>query len=203
MVGSGARPSGTSGERGARTREVGMRNSALAVASASLVLGVATLCAAPAFAGEAGLESRLARVEQQLAQQGAPSARETQSAVDAYLASSTGDASLVGGCGSAGYDGGFWIRGGSFLLKINLTIQARYEWFDWDDDADEPRPGGDLSGWSLPRVTLKFSGDATCDIHYYAEFEFGHHGFAGKHKSGPVSYTHLRAHETPEHLVCR
>src|SRR5678816_4385424 len=22
-------------------------------------------------------------------------------------------------------------------------------------------------------------------------------------KAGPVSYTHLRAHETPEHLVCR
>ena len=22
-------------------------------------------------------------------------------------------------------------------------------------------------------------------------------------KLGPVSYTHLRAHETPEHLVCR
>ena len=22
-------------------------------------------------------------------------------------------------------------------------------------------------------------------------------------KRGPVSYTHLRAHETPEHLVCR
>ena len=51
----------------------------------------------------------------------APSAREIQSAVDAYLAPSKSDASLVGGPGQAGYDGGFWIRGGSFLLKINLT----------------------------------------------------------------------------------
>ena len=87
-----------------------------------------------------------------------------------------GEVLEIGGCGSAGYDGGFWIRGGSFLLKINLTIQTRWEGFDWDDSADEPSPGGDLSGYSLPRVTLKFSGDATCDIHYYAEFEFGHHG---------------------------
>src|SRR5678815_770534 len=26
---------------------------------------------------------------------------------------------------------------------------------------------------------------------------------SGSWESGPVSYTHLRAHETPEHLVCR
>ncbi|MCC7139707.1 MAG: hypothetical protein IT460_14885, partial [Planctomycetes bacterium] len=31
-------------------------------------------------------------------------------------------------------------------------------------------------GFSLPRATLKFSGDATCDVHYYAELEFGHAG---------------------------
>ncbi|MBL9085948.1 MAG: hypothetical protein JNM10_02295, partial [Planctomycetia bacterium] len=43
------------------------------------------------------------------------SSREVQSAVDAYLASSKADAGLVGGAGQAGYDGGFWIRGGSFL----------------------------------------------------------------------------------------
>ncbi|MFO0931268.1 MAG: porin [Planctomycetota bacterium] len=104
------------------------------------------------------------------------SSREVQSAVDAYLASSKADASLVGGAGQAGYDGGFWIRGGSFLLKINLTLQARWEGFDWDDSSREPSPGGDLSGFSLPRATLKFSGDATCDVHYYAELEFGHAG---------------------------
>ncbi|MCC7483312.1 MAG: hypothetical protein IT541_17500, partial [Hyphomicrobiales bacterium] len=78
--------------------------------------------------------------------------------------------------GSAGYDGGFWIRGGSFLMKINLTLQTRWEWFDWDDTEWEPSPGGDLSGFSLPRAVLKFSGDATCDVHYYAELEFGHEG---------------------------
>jgi hypothetical protein len=104
------------------------------------------------------------------------SAREVQSAVDAYLASANGDATLVGGAGSAGYDGGFWIRGGSFLLKINVTLQARYEYFDWDDRDAEPDPGGDLSGFSLPRVTLKFSGQATCDVTYYVELEFGDHG---------------------------
>jgi hypothetical protein len=106
----------------------------------------------------------------------APSAREVQSSVDAYLATSKPDASLVGGPGQAGYDGGFWIRGGSFLLKINLTLQTRWEGFDWNDSPAEPTPGGDLSGFSLPRATLKFSGDATCSMHYYAELEFGHVG---------------------------
>jgi hypothetical protein len=150
--------------------------------SLTAALGAAAIVAvfaAPALAADASdLDARLARVEQQLAQQSAPSARETQSAVDAYLASAQADASLVAGPGSAGYDGGFWIRGGSFLLKINLTIQARYEWWDWDDNAQEvfSSSNGDLSGYSLPRVTLRLSGDATCDIHYYAQFEFGQHG---------------------------
>ena len=121
------------------------------------IAAVGVLSAAPAFAEDA-------------------SSREIRSAVDAYVAPATADATLVGGPGTAGYDGGFWIRGGSFLLKINLTIQTRWEGFDWDDAAFEPRPGGDLSGFSLPRVTLKFSGDATCDVHYYAELEFGHAG---------------------------
>ena len=52
----------------------------------------------------------------------ATSSREVQSAVDAYLATTKADTSLVGGAGQAGYDGGFWIRGGSFLMKINLTL---------------------------------------------------------------------------------
>src|SRR6187200_3372519 len=131
--------------------------------------------AAPARA-DGSLEQRMTAVEQQLASSSAPSSREIQSSVDAYLASAKADATLVGGPGSAGYDGGFWIRGGSFLLKTNLTLQARYEYFDWDDRDVEPRPGGDLSGFSLPRATVKFSGDATCDIHYYLELEFGHPG---------------------------
>ena len=61
-----------------------------------------------------------------------PSARDIQAAVDSYLASSDQDANLVGGPGSAGYDQGFWIKGGDFSLKINLTLQARYEAFLFD-----------------------------------------------------------------------
>ena len=149
-----------------------MRHSFTAAAAA-----VAIFCAAPAFAeGDSSLEARVARVEQRLADPCQASAREIQSSVDAYLSTARSDASLVGGCGSAGYDGGFWIRGGSFLLKINLTIQTRYESWNWDTEVVEAHPGGDLSGFSLPRVTLKFSGDATCSCHYYAELEFGHHG---------------------------
>jgi len=134
------------------------------------------LASASAFADGGSLEARLAQVEQRLSASAAPSAREIQSSVDAYLASAQADATLVGGAGSAGYDGGFWIRGGSFLMKTNLTLQTRYEYFDWDERCAEAQPGGDLSGFSLPRVTLKLSGDATCDVHYYAELEFGHSG---------------------------
>ena len=142
------------------------------------VAGVAALgcgLAAPAIA-DGTCEGGMCALPAVSAAPAAPSAREIQSAVDAYLAPSKSDATLVGGPGQAGYDGGFWIRGGSFLLKINLTIQTRFEYFDWDDTDDEPAPGGDLSGFSLPRVTLKLSGDVTCDIHYYAELEFGHVG---------------------------
>jgi hypothetical protein len=142
------------------------------------VAGVAALgcgLAAPAIADDT-CEGGMCALPAVCTASAAPSAREIQSAVDAYLAPSKSDASLVGGPGQAGYDGGFWIRGGSFLLKINLTIQTRFEYFDWDESETEPSPGGDLSGFSLPRLTLKLSGDVLCDMHYYAELEFGHHG---------------------------
>src|SRR5437867_2434598 len=104
-----------------------------------IVIGVAVATvawAAPAFAQEApALEARVAQVEGRLAQ---ASAREIQSSVDAYLGAARPDASLVGGPGSAGYDGGFWVRGGSFLLRISLTLQARWEAFNWDKEAEEP-----------------------------------------------------------------
>ncbi len=150
-----------------------MRCLAWTVAAAGLLAFVA----APALANDAD-----------------PSVRDIQAAVDAYLtATSRQDATLVGGPGSAGYDGGFWIRGGETLLRINLTLQARYEWFDFDQEEDEdeeerlaefvepgeiPWPGGDLSGFSMPRTTLKVSGEAGCRLRYYAELEFGDPGWS-------------------------
>ena len=153
-----------------------MRHIAIAVA----VLGVLALAAVPALAGENY------------------TSRDIEAAVDNYLASAQRDASLVGGQGSAGYDSGFWIRGGDFTLRINLTLQARYEYFKFDSDEQVNRvvpgnfgdvnvpqgallqdfdwPGGDLSGFSLPRAILKFSGTAPCNIRYYVEMDFGHHG---------------------------
>ncbi len=101
--------------------------------------------------------------------------RDIDSAVDTYLSSAQTDAALVGGPGSAGYDAGFWIRGGDFSLRINLTLQARYEYYDYEDD-NEPRPGGDLSGFSLPRAVLTFSGTAACNFGYYVALDFGHFG---------------------------
>jgi hypothetical protein len=110
--------------------------------------------------------------------------RDIQGAVDGYLAGQTADAALVGGPGSAGYDSGFWIRGGDFSLKINLTLQARYEAFDWDDvergdviiGGPSTSGAGDLSGFSLPRAIVKFSGTAGCSTCYYLELDFGHFG---------------------------
>ncbi len=108
-----------------------------------------------------------------------PNARDIESAVDSYLGDVQGDTTLIGGPGSAGYDQGFWIRGGQYSLQINLTLQARYEAWVWDDDEDPLDPffaGGDLSGFSLPRGTVKFSGTAPCSTSYYLELEFGHFG---------------------------
>ncbi|MCB9902697.1 MAG: hypothetical protein H6826_15240 [Planctomycetes bacterium] len=128
------------------------------------------------------------------------SARDVQAALDSYLAHDTADVALVGGPGSAGYDDGFWIRGGDFLLRANVTLQARYESFDWDEvqpperggggstipgtanqviidpNQNQREFGGDLSGFSLPRATLKLSGEAPCNIRWYMELEFGHFG---------------------------
>ena len=129
---------------------------------ALMAVGLMVAFAAPTFAAEQ------------------PSARDIQAAVDSYLASSDQDANLVGGPGSAGYDQGFWIKGGDFSLKINLTLQTRYEAWIWDDDSKPVSPnlngGSATSGFSLPRATLKFSGTAPCNISYYMELEYGHFG---------------------------
>jgi hypothetical protein len=134
--------------------------------------------------GLLALVSTAAQADDLVAGSGA-SSRDVQTAVDSYMATGSDDVSLVGGTGSAGYDSGFWIRGGDFLLRINATLQARYEAWDWDDEdlagrRFENRPfgewAGDTSGFSLPRATLKFSGEAPCSIRYYLELEFGHFG---------------------------
>jgi hypothetical protein len=115
----------------------------------------------------------------------APSEREIRGAIDSYLGTPE-TAPMLGG-GAVGYDGGFWVSGGAYLLKVNLTIQTRYEYFDWDDREDEPSPGGDLSGFSLPRLTLKLSGRALCNLNWYAELEFGHHGQLTDNEQGTNS----------------
>ncbi|MDJ0973516.1 MAG: porin [Planctomycetota bacterium] len=126
------------------------------------------------------------------------SSRDIQSAVDSYLASSENDANLVGGPGSAGYDAGFWIRGGDFMLRINATLQARFEANDWDNEDDAQNAfnqffqgqqfAGDTSGFSLPRATIKLSGEAPCDICYYIELEFGHFGRDVRERGGTLLF---------------
>jgi hypothetical protein len=140
--------------------------------AALLAAGVLTVLASPALAAEQA------------------TARDIQAAVDSYVASAGQDTSLVGGPGGAGYDRGFWIRGGDFSLRINATLQARWEAQTWDPvepgrATREPNlgvgesilgTGGDLSGFSLPRALLKFSGTAPCNTRFYTELDFGHHG---------------------------
>lgn len=135
------------------------------------------------------------------------SSRDIESAVDSYLASTDGDAALIGGPGSAGYDNGFWIRGGDYQLRINATLQARFEAFDFDesqppelgDDQGTGAVAGDLSGFALPRATIKLSGEAPCSTCYYVELEFGHFGRdaleALSRRTGPAPFPAL-----PENL---
>lgn len=102
------------------------------------------------------------------------SPREIQAALDAYLVDAPPQASLVAGGGSAGYDGAFWVRGGDFGLAVGAEIETRWEGFDWDDREFEPSPGGDLSGFSLPRTTLRLAGSAPCCMTWCVDLEFGH-----------------------------
>jgi hypothetical protein len=105
--------------------------------------------------------------------QDAISGRDIAAAVDRYEFDAT-EASLVGGPGSVGYEPGFWIRAGEYSLHLGFTLQARFESFNWEDT--EPFPGGDRSGFSLPRATMKLAGSVPCDVHWYMELEFGHSG---------------------------
>src|SRR5678815_736611 len=43
----------------------------------------------------------------------------------------------------------------------------------------------------------------TQKVTYPGKLTAGQAAFNKAHSTGTVSYTHLRAHETPEHLVCR
>ena len=63
-----------------------MKSVMAALSAAALAVAFAT----PAWA-DSGLEARVAQVEQQLAAQSQPSAREIQSSVDAYLGSARAD----------------------------------------------------------------------------------------------------------------
>ncbi len=115
--------------------------------------------------------------------QPAPSQRDIERTVDGYL----GDArSLIAPAsvgGGSGYDDGFLIRGGGFSLRTNIILQTRFEAFEWNDAA--PSPGGDRSGFSLPRAVVRFSGDAPPYFKYLVELDFGGEG-------GPLAWDNLQ-----------
>lgn len=105
----------------------------------------------------------------------APSA--IHQAVTTYVATAQADPALLGTASSfAGYDRGFWIRSGDFSLGLTFLLQARYESYSWSDFDAEPAPGGDLSGFSLPRSVVLVHGSAPCSTRYAMLLEFGHHG---------------------------
>src|SRR5678816_4641721 len=80
--------------------------------------------------------------------------------------------------------------------------------------ANSVRPG---SSWSASKERLTILSSVALDnLHPYAYSSGPQYGiwynmieplvdvdFAKRSYFGAVSYTHLRAHETPEHLVCR
>ncbi len=100
--------------------------------------------------------------------------RGIQQRVDDYL---RGDGPLIAPTslpGAASYEQGFGLRTAGFRLKLNLILQARYEAFLYDGTA--PAPGGDLSGFSLPRAVLRLSGTSEPNFRYFLELDFGNNG---------------------------
>ncbi|MCB9826117.1 MAG: hypothetical protein H6805_09880 [Planctomycetes bacterium] len=124
------------------------------------------------------------------------SARDVQAALDSYLAHDTADVALVGGPGSAGYDNGFWIRGGDFLLRADITLQRFREPPDWKQShaargsveaagscAKQAHSLSDTTDFGerdirllSPRATLKLSGERPAAMRWYMELgsAFGH-----------------------------
>src|SRR5678815_4340087 len=85
-----------------------------------------------------------------------------------------------------------WITGPAMeRSSISEAVNPRYDC--WKCPHPTPvQEWREMPEHTRPKVTtLRFSTATTC-------------GFLGRWRClPPVSYTHLRAHETPEHLVCR
>ena len=102
------------------------------LSNAVIVTIMASAWAAPAFADDgASLESRLARVEQQLSQ---PSAREVQSSVDAYLA--------------------FVRSSASPILHILSGLAPTAAQAAWDDIREQLHAFDTPTGWEGPNELL-------------------------------------------------
>lgn len=106
----------------------------------------------------------------------APSSRDVAKAIDAFLGPAEAPALAAPAEAVGGFDGGFWLAGGGRRLLANLTLQARYEAFLVRSRDARPRPGGQLSGFSLPRATLRLATESTCDVRGFLALEFGHPG---------------------------
>ena len=103
----------------------------------------------------------------------APSARAVARAIDAYLGPAGAAPEAVA---PTGYEGGFALDAGARRLLANVTIQARYEAFLLEDHDARPSPGGQLSGFSLARTTLRLSTEVGCGVRGFVALEFGHPG---------------------------
>eukprot|EP00658_Telonema_sp_P-2_P064792 TRINITY_DN5409_c0_g1_i1.p1 TRINITY_DN5409_c0_g1~~TRINITY_DN5409_c0_g1_i1.p1 ORF type:complete len:108 (-),score=13.69 TRINITY_DN5409_c0_g1_i1:115-438(-) len=76
-------------------------------------------------------------------------------------------------------------RGGTLLLaRLVVRVAIGGLWL-----------GEDAESWVVPRIRIGGGGSKEAhDVSLHASLIAS---------LAPVSYTHLRAHETPEHLVCR
>ena len=117
------------------------------------------------------------------------SPREIQAAVQSYLQQSPCAAPVESllGADAGFFHLGFMTAGPQAGLTIGTTIQTRFEAFRWRDGSAEPSPGGDLSGFSLPRATLRLDGTLGC-AWAHASLEFGHPGSLADNEVNQISF---------------
>lgn len=95
--------------------------------------------------------------------------------------------------GSAGYDNGFFIRQGDFVLKPGLHLQVRNV-TDIRQNAKNDDATSTTNGFELRRARIDFAGNAfTPDLSYYLQIEFSRSTGAGsildawaKYKAAPA-----------------
>src|SRR5678815_1746588 len=106
---------------------------------------------------------------------------------------------------------------GAYVPRLRLQRQAVYDANKWFAAGLRGLAKGErsMANWDEDSITMAVEASRDCLTSHKAEdvrslyFASTTHPFKDRQNAGvigtalSVSYTHLRAHETPEHLVCR